>query len=52
MISGEVNNLASVEIDKRNELSTLLSDYLRNVDAQMPVDKSSGEHILWPDQVK
>jgi arylsulfatase A-like enzyme len=48
---GENNNLASLESDKRKRLSSLLANYLRDVDAQMPKSALTGEQVLWPDQL-
>jgi hypothetical protein len=48
---GESNNLADIEIEIRNKLAKELGGYLRNVNAQMPSDKSSAEQIPWPDEV-
>lgn len=47
----ESNNLASVNSEKLEELAELLTDYLISVDAQMPVDKSTGEVVEWPAEV-
>jgi arylsulfatase A-like enzyme len=48
---GERNELSSKENDKQKELSVLLADYLRDVDAQMPTNKITGKQIPWPDQL-
>ena len=48
---GEKNNLALVEIKKSQELSFELASYLRSVDAQMPVLKSTGKKVPWPDEI-
>ncbi len=48
---GEENNLAKIESKKLKYLSTVLSNYLRNVDAQMPLDLSTGTLVPWPDEV-
>lgn len=45
---GESNNLAAAQPEKVNELAGLLGSYLRSVDAQMPIDKASGEKIPYP----
>ena len=48
---GESTNLADKEIEIKNELAKELGDYLRSVDAQMPIEKSTGNHVHWPDEV-
>jgi arylsulfatase A-like enzyme len=46
----ETNNLAGSKPEKIKELSTTLGEYLRSVDAQMPVDKKTGLQVSWPDE--
>jgi len=48
---GEQNNLAGVEPLKLKELSKLLGDYLRSVNAQRPVLKKTNKLAPWPDEV-
>ena len=45
---GETTNLSDSHPEKRHELAAILADYLMSVDAQMPVDKESGETISFP----
>lgn len=45
---GESNNLADSHREKLQELAQNLSDYLKSVDAQMPINKSSGKIVPWP----
>ena len=48
---GEQHDLASTMNTKTKELSKILSDQLRKWDALLPVYKSSGESIPYPDQL-
>ncbi|MDN5202295.1 sulfatase [Fulvivirgaceae bacterium BMA10] len=48
---GETTNLVDQEPEKVRELAKVLSDHLRDVEAQMPTYKSSGEVVPWPDEV-
>ena len=48
---GESNNLFSEELETSSFLSKTLSEYLRSVDAQMPLNKETQEAVLWPDEV-
>ena len=48
---GEAKNLAEEEPEKLKELAQRLTDYLKSVDAQMPVDKNSGKVVEWPADV-
>ena len=52
----ESNNLLVTDYrkyrKKAKKLAENLSDYLRSVDAQRPIQKSSGEPVHWPDEVK
>jgi arylsulfatase A-like enzyme len=48
----ETRNLAREEIDIRRELATLLSDYLREVEAGMPVLTRDNKPVPYPDEVK
>ncbi|UNY97461.1 sulfatase [Zhouia spongiae] len=47
---GELNNLAEKNPEKAKELATLLSDYLREVGAQLPINKETQETMAYPDQ--
>ncbi|NVK86041.1 MAG: sulfatase [Cytophagia bacterium] len=44
----ESNNLVSANPAKLQELAQVLTDYLISVDAQMPIDKSTGKTVEWP----
>jgi len=46
---GELNNLASSEKVKLKELSKELGNYLRKVNAQMPIQTSTNTLVPWPD---
>ncbi len=46
---GENNDLAVSKPDQVRELSKILGDYLRSVDAQRPVMKKTGKVAPWPD---
>lgn len=48
---GEQHNLAQTEPAKARELAKILSDYLRSVQAQMPIVKATGQTVPLPDQV-
>lgn len=45
---GETSNQANTNIEKLKELATVLTDYLKSVDAQMPIDKVTNELVEWP----
>ncbi len=45
---GESENLAGKHPEKLRELATILTGYLKSVDAQMPVDKSTMRPVEWP----
>lgn len=47
---GEMTNLGEAHPEKRLELVTLLGDYLREVEAQMPINVETGLAIPWPDE--
>ncbi|ATA68843.1 sulfatase [Capnocytophaga cynodegmi] len=49
---GEKNDISVKNPEKTKELSKILSDYLRNVDAQMPINKKTGKQVPFPDEVK
>jgi hypothetical protein len=46
---GEAKNRFSEEPQKVKELATVLSDYLKYVNAQMPIDKRTGRPVEFPD---
>ncbi|MEO1011651.1 MAG: sulfatase [Bacteroidota bacterium] len=48
---GETENLVVSRPEKVTELAKVLSDHLRNVKAQMPSKKDTGERISFPDEV-
>lgn len=48
---GESINQQFQEPDKLIEMAKELSDYLRDVDAQMPVIKKSGTQVPYPDEI-
>ncbi|MCC9604301.1 sulfatase-like hydrolase/transferase [Blastopirellula sp. JC732] len=47
---GEKTNLAEKMPDKTRALAQVLSDYLRSVDAAMPIVKATGKPVPWPDE--
>ncbi len=47
---GEKHNLAEALPDKLLELSNQLTHHLQDVEAQMPVHKSSGAPVRWPNE--
>lgn len=47
---GELQNLASQETRKVEELAVQLGEYLRRVDAQRPMYKTTGRPAPWPDE--
>jgi len=53
---GEANNLLLENTESLNakarQLSTVLSDYLRSVEAQRPSNRLNGRLIAWPDEAK
>ena len=48
---GETSNRAKTSPRKLAEMAKILSDYLRSVNAQMPIDKKTGKVVEWPDEV-
>lgn len=48
---GEKNNLAELQPEKARHLSRVLTDYLKSVNAQMPLYKESGRQVPWPAEV-
>jgi arylsulfatase A-like enzyme len=48
----ETRNLAEEEVETKNELASLLSDHLREVNAGMPVLTKNKKSVPYPDQVR
>ncbi|WP_203969757.1 sulfatase [Capnocytophaga stomatis] len=48
---GEKNDISGKNPKKTKELSKILSDYLRNVNAQMPTNKKTGKQVPLPDEI-
>jgi arylsulfatase A-like enzyme len=48
---GELNNLAGQQPAKVKEMALKLGKYLRSVNAQRPLYKSTGKPVPWPDKV-
>ncbi|MFA5814248.1 MAG: sulfatase/phosphatase domain-containing protein [Bacteroidales bacterium] len=48
---GELHNLAGENQKKVKELAKELGQYLRSVDAQRPIFKSTGKPVPWPDEL-
>jgi len=48
---GETKNLLEERPDKAKELAKIVSDYLREVGAQIPSYKISGEKVPYPDEI-
>ena len=48
---GETVNLMDQNYDRAKKLAVILSDHLRQVDAQMPKYKATGEVVPFPDEV-
>ena len=48
---GENTNLTINNASKVTELAKVLGDYLRSVDAQMPIHTATGNRVSWPDVV-
>lgn len=48
---GETKNLVAAQPEKTKELAKILSDHLREVEAQMPSQKDTGMQIPYPDEV-
>lgn len=49
---GEQQNLAADKPDSVKRLAQILTAYLQEVDAQMPVHKNNGEKVAWPAAVQ
>jgi len=45
---GETQNLIDQDPEKARELATILTDHLKSVQAQMPVDKRTGKLVEYP----
>lgn len=45
---GETTNLAATETEKQVDLAMELSNYLKSVDAQMPIHRENGQAVSWP----
>ncbi len=45
---GENRNLADQEVEILLELANVLTNYLKSVDAQMPIHKSTNKPVAWP----
>ena len=45
---GETKNLLDAHPEKAKELARVLTDYLKDVEAQMPVDRKTGEMVGFP----
>jgi arylsulfatase A-like enzyme len=48
----ETSNMAEEEAEIKNELATLLSDYLREVNAGMPILSETNKSVPYPDEVE
>jgi arylsulfatase A-like enzyme len=48
---GEATNLAEKRPDKVAELASMLTIYLKSVEAQMPVDRKTGKPVPWPSEI-
>jgi arylsulfatase A-like enzyme len=44
---GETKNLATIEVEKRKELAQIMTNYLKSVNAQMPIHKETEERVAW-----
>ena len=45
---GETKNMADTQREKAKELADVLTSFLKDVDAQLPVHKLSGEKVSYP----
>ena len=45
---GETKNLISEELDKVREMAGVLTNHLKEVKAQMPIDKTTGKEVEYP----
>ena len=48
---GETENLSEIYPEKLNELAKVLTDYLISVNAQMPINTTTGEVVKWPSEI-
>ncbi|EAR02039.1 sulfatase-like hydrolase/transferase [Maribacter sp. HTCC2170] len=48
---GETKNLVAEESDKVKELASVLTNHLKDVKAQMPIEKSTGERVPYPSEL-
>ena len=48
---GETENILTESIGKAQELATILTNHLRQVKAQMPIDKSTGKQVEFPTEI-
>ncbi|WP_117883626.1 sulfatase [Aureibaculum luteum] len=48
---GELNNLVEINPEKAKALAIILTDYLKEVKAQIPADKKNGKQIPYPAEV-
>ncbi len=48
---GETTNLVEENLEKAEEMARVLSDYLKDVDAQMPIDKATGQVVEYPIEI-
>lgn len=48
---GETTNRATDSSEKLKELALVLTNYLKQVDAQMPIDKSTGKVVEYPSEM-
>ncbi|MDX1328114.1 MAG: DUF4976 domain-containing protein, partial [Arenibacter sp.] len=48
---GETKNLVEEQPEKTKELAKILSNHLREVKAQLPAQKNTGEGVPYPDEV-
>lgn len=47
---GELQNLASQQSERVGEMAVMLGEYLRSVDAQRPLFKTTGKPVPFPDE--
>ena len=47
----ESDNLATTRKGKLEELATVLTDYLKSIDAQMPLDKFTRKQVPYPNEI-
>lgn len=49
---GESKNLFEEHPEKAKELAQLLTERLKEMNAQMPIDRASGEQVLYPNEIQ